>query len=74
MIQRYRSSRIGQFFIHSPSAYLGFATLLVVLSNISFGTVPFFAKNLTDAGIAPARNRFLSVCFNIDHPFSVFAI
>ena len=59
MIQRYKSSRLAHPFLNSPTPYyLGWATLFVILSNISFGTVPYFAKNLTDAGIAPAAIAF----------------
>lgn len=33
-------------------------TGLVVLACVCFGTIPYFAKSLTDAGMGPARSRF----------------
>lgn len=38
-------------------------TLLVVFAAIGFGTVPFFAKSLTEAGMAPAAVAFYRYTF-----------
>lgn len=38
-------------------------TLLVVMASIGFGTVPFFARNLTQGGMSPASVAFYRYAF-----------
>lgn len=40
--------------VHSSARHTGF----IILAAISFGTVPFFAKGLTEAGMAPSTVAF----------------
>lgn len=39
-------------------------TLLIILSAVGFGTVPFFARSLTEAGMTPAAVAFYRYAFS----------